>query len=341
MSWVVMENKKTLRKNTFILGFITIIVLYFVLKDDFNNIMDTLLKVDLRFIFIAVVLYFLYIAIRAYMIYITVNNKKKFSLWESIKHNIITQFFNGITPFSTGGQPMEIYMLTRHKISFAKASNYIIQNFMFYQIALVIYGGVAVLYNWCFNIFPNNTLLKELIFLGFVINTIVAVVLFFIASSEKFTHKCMSFIVSMLDKVNIVKDKKAAKERWNKRLVEFHENTKDLMKNKSRFVLGVVLNLISLTCFYIIPLFVVYSFHDFTSLNVMDTIVASAYVLIIGSFVPIPGASGGIEYGFLKFFGNFINGSSMVATLLVWRVITYYLGIIAGGILVNFDRGAD
>ena len=64
-----MENKKTLRKNTIILGFITIIVLYFVLKDDFNNIMDTLLKVDLKFIFIAVVLYFLQLMIRRNLVY--------------------------------------------------------------------------------------------------------------------------------------------------------------------------------------------------------------------------------------------------------------------------------
>ena len=38
------------------------------------------------------------------------------SLKEAIKHNIIVQFFNGITPFSTGGQPMEVYMLKEHGI---------------------------------------------------------------------------------------------------------------------------------------------------------------------------------------------------------------------------------
>ncbi len=336
-----MENNKSIKKNAFILALITLLVLYFVLRDDFDNIVDALLKVDLKYIFIAVVLYFLYIALRAYMIYITVGNKDKFSLWESIKHNIITQFFNGITPFSTGGQPMEIYMLTKHRISGAKASNFIIQNFMFYQIALVIYGAIAVLYNYVFNLFPNNLFLRELILLGFLINTFVAIFLFFISSSEKFTKKVMKIIVNILDKINLVKDKKATKDKWKKRLEEFHENTKDLLKNKKRFALGIFLNLLSLTCFYIIPLFVVYSFHDFTSLNIMDSIVASAYVLIIGSFVPIPGASGGIEYGFLKFFGNFINGSMIVATLLIWRVITYYLGIVAGGILFNFDKGAD
>ena len=37
-------------------------------------------------------------------------DEEKYSLLEAFKHNIIVQFFNGVTPFSTGGQPMEIYM---------------------------------------------------------------------------------------------------------------------------------------------------------------------------------------------------------------------------------------
>ena len=74
---------------------------------------------------------------------------------------------------------------------------------------------------------------------------------------------------------------------------------------------------------------------DHTSLSITNTIVSSAYVYLIGAFVPIPGASGGIEYGFTQFFGNFIAGSNLPAMLIVWRFITYYLGVIVGAILFN------
>ena len=70
-------------------------------------------------------------------------------------------------------------------------------------------------------------------------------------------------------------------------------------------------NLLSLGFLYIIPLFITYSMHDFTSLNVLDTLTSSAYVLLMGAFVPIPGASGGIEYGYMKFFGNFLSKTKM------------------------------
>ena len=74
-------------------------------------------------------------------------------------------------------------------------------------------------------------------------------------------------------------------------------------------------------------------------INVIETISASAYVLIIGAFVPIPGGSGGIEYGFMQFFGNFVKGPVLSASLLVWRFITYYSGIILGAITINFFKG--
>ena len=57
--------------------------------------------------------------------------------------------------------------------------------------------------------------------------------------------------------------------------------------------------------------------------------------MLIGSFVPIPGGSGGLEYGFVKFFGVFIAGAKLSSIMLVWRILTYYLGMIVGAIFLN------
>ena len=70
----------------------------------------------------------------------------------------------------------------------------------------------------------------------------------------------------------------------------------------------------------------------------VSVIVASSYVAIIGSFVPVPGASGGIEFGFLQFFGNFVGGSLLSAGLLIWRTFTYYLTMIVGALVLNLGR---
>lgn len=336
-----METIKNIKKNSIILLLITLIILFCLLKDSAAEIFKTISKINIIYLLIAIALYFIYIISKAYIIYKCVNEKEKLSLKEAIKHNIITQFFNGITPFSTGGQPMEIYMLVEHDIKVSKATSVTIENFIFYQTALVIYGIIAVTCNWIFNLFPKVSLLQHLVLLGFIINSLVAIFLYAIMLSKKVTKRTSDIIISFLGKLKITKDPVKAKENWNVKLEEFHNISKDLLKRKKILVLGVIINLISLTCLYIIPLFIMYGLHDFNSLNPISAITASAYVLLIGSFVPIPGASGGIEFGFIKFFGNFMPTVLLNSLLITWRFITYYLGMIIGGVLFSTEKGSD
>ena len=325
---------KNIKKNTIFLLIITAIVLYVVLKDDFEDIVNILTKIDIKYLLLAVLFYALFIIIKGYVNYKITNDKKRLSLKEAIKHNIITQFFNGVTPFSTGGQPMEVYMLMEHDIPIAKATNQTIQSFIFYQIALVICGSIAVINNFLFPIFPKVRLLQILVLLGFVINVLVVVVLVLISRSKKVTDKLSGFSIKVLKKLKRKVDEEDIKQKFS----DYHEGFKELRKRKKLFVGGVVLNIISLLCLYIVPMFILYSMGDFTNLTLNNTITASAYVYIIGGFVPIPGASGGIEYGFTRFFGNFIGASTLSAVLLLWRFITYYLGVIVGALVFNFEK---
>ncbi len=328
---------KNIKKNTVLLLIITGIVLYIVLKDDFKDIVDILTKIDIKYILLAFLFYALFIVIKGYVNYKITNDKKRLSLKEAIKHNIITQFFNGVTPFSTGGQPMEVYMLMEHDIPIAKATNQTIQSFIFYQIALVICGSIAVINNFLFPIFPKVRILQILVLLGFIINVLVVVVLILISRSKKVTDKLSDLSIKVLKKLKRKVDEEDIKQKFS----DYHEGFKELRKRKKLFVGGVLLNIISLLCLYIVPMFLLYGMGDFTSFTVNNTITASAYVYIIGGFIPIPGASGGIEYGFTKFFGNFIVGNKLSAVLLLWRFITYYVGVIIGAIVFNFEKKVE
>ncbi len=325
---------KNIKKNTIFLLIITIIVLYILLKDDFKDIIDILIKIDIKYLLLAFLFYALFIVIKGFVNYKITNDKKRLTLKEAIKHNIITQFFNGVTPFSTGGQPMEVYMLMEHDIPIAKATNQTIQSFIFYQIALVICGTIAVVNNFLFPIFPKVRILQILVLLGFIINVFVVVVLVLISRSKRVTNKLSSISIKIMKKLKIKVDEEDIKQKFS----DYHEGFKELRKRKKLFIGGVLLNIVSLLCLYIVPMFILYSMGDFTSLTINNTITASAYVYIIGGFVPIPGASGGIEYGFGRFFGNFIVASKLSAVLLLWRFITYYVGVIIGAIVFNFEK---
>ena len=329
-----MKVLDSIRKNTIFLLLITIIVLYIILRDDFDGIVEAMRNIDVKYILVAILFYFLSLAIKGFANYLIINNKDKMSLKEAIKHNCIAHFFNGITPFSTGGQPMEVYMNTEHGFTIAQATNQTVQSFIFYQIALVVCGAFAVIYNFIFHLFPKVKLLQHLILIGFIINIIVAIVLLLISSSKTITTKISDLVIKLLKLLKVKHDEKEIHKKFD----DYYKGFQELKKRKYLAVTGISLNIASLLCLYIVPLFVLYSMGDFHSLSVVDTLTASAYVYVIGAFVPVPGATGGMEYGFTQFFGNFISLGKLSATVIIWRFITYYLVLIVGGTLFSLEE---
>jgi len=331
-----MKNIKIIKKNAFLLLVVLAIILYFILKDDFSNIVKALISVDLKWIFLVIVFMVIYWILRAISLFIiTKEYSKQIKFKRILAITLITQFFNGITPFSTGGQPMEVYYLSRSGIKVSKGTNIIIQNFIFYQTALILHGILAIGLNCKFHFFKEVPFLKELTLIGFLVNTLVGLGLLFISFSTKFNKMIINVLIWFAHKIKLVKDRDESMHKWQNRLDDFHDSGMLLIKNKKILGQGIIYNFVALMILYSIPLFVFYSMGNF-DINIVEAITASAYVLIIGAFVPIPGGSGGIEFGFMQFFGNFVTGPLLSATLLIWRFITYYLGIIIGAITINF-----
>ena len=150
-------------------------------------------------------------------------------------------------------------------------------------------------------------------------------------------------IIWLLDKCHVIKDKDKILEKWEERIDDFHEGTGYLRSNKSLCFRTLLYNIAYLFLIYVMAYFVVIALNQgkVDNFTPVKSIVASAYVLIMGSFVPIPGASGGIEFGYFKFFGNFIKGSLLRASLLIWRTISYYVPMVIGGILFNIHMKRD
>ena len=132
---------KNTKRNTIVLLFIALIVTYFVMKDDFQSIVDNLILANKWLILLSILLVVIYWVFRALSLYIIVKRYKKRIRFKVIMHQtLITQFFNGVTPFATGGEPMQVYMLTKSGVKVANATNIIVQEFIMYQIALVMIG---------------------------------------------------------------------------------------------------------------------------------------------------------------------------------------------------------
>ena len=183
--------------------------------------------------------------------------------------------------------------------------------------------------------YPEVGFLKQLVTLGFIINTLVIIALFIVAFAKKINYFIAEKMIYVLGKIKLLKNPEKTSENWKNYITRFHSGAKILMKDKKHFILLIFLNLIALMSLYLIPLTILYGLGDYHSLSGGLTVITSAYVMLIGSFVPIPGGTGGLEYSFLTFYGNFLSGSTLKSVMLIWRFITYYFGIIVGAVALN------
>ena len=108
-----MKNKKAL--ILFII--VTSIVLYLILKDDFFEILEIITTLNPFWLIVGCILLVTFWFFRARGLYELVKPQYPKTKFKSIfRFNLITQFFNLITPYSVGGHPALVNLMKKEDI---------------------------------------------------------------------------------------------------------------------------------------------------------------------------------------------------------------------------------
>lgn len=244
---------------------------------------------------------------------------------------MIGQFFNCITPFSSGGQPMQAWYLMKKGVSLSFASCSLLIKFIVYQFVLTIYSALTLLL--CFKSFAGRiSSIGWLIFVGFGVNLLVITGLLCLGFLRRPTENVLYGSVSLLKKVKLISEQAAskAKERIQKELMEFYEGFAQIRQDIGGILAMSALTAVQLTAFFLIPLCIFYAF-GLGKADVLLMICAGAFVLNFTSFIPLPGAAAGAEIGFHTIFSIFFPTHILSVAILFWRLLTFYLPICVGG----------
>ena len=330
-----MKNKKL---NLLILFVAMILVLYFTLKDDFHGIMEELGKVNVILLMLAFLLLLLSLAFKAASLKTFVKKHiKNYSFKNSYIITLIGQFINGITPFQSGGQPFQIYLLKKQGVRISDSTNLMLRDFIAYQIALILVGIISILINTNINITSGNVYLNWLILFGFLINLLVLMVLLTICFAKTTGTKMANKIIHFLFKFRITKKFGTTEHNVKKSVENFYKIGSEIKQDKKSMIKAIFYNLVHLILLYLIP-FVIFKSFYVHSVSVLKSMVAISFVMLIGNFIPIPGATGGIEYGFLEFFKSFAKTSTLKGVMLLWRFVTYFLAMLIGFITLTLIK---
>lgn len=177
-----MKKKKSNKLNLIICAIAFVFMIFYVyFVDGFDNLVNSIQKINVGFLLIAMGLMIVYWLLEALGVHAALRAtypKAKFS--RTFMTTLLGQYFNCITPSSTGGQPMQVYYFTKFGVPMSHAMTSLLSKFIMYQFVLTGYSAVVLIAR--FNNFSTDYApLMALVILGFIINTIVIILLFMLA----------------------------------------------------------------------------------------------------------------------------------------------------------------
>ncbi|WP_432403356.1 lysylphosphatidylglycerol synthase transmembrane domain-containing protein [Wukongibacter sp. M2B1] len=320
---------KSVKKNLTTVLAIILIILFFSLRNEFDAVLKQLLKVDIRFLLLSIFCIIVFWTFEAMALGTFVRkNDKTYNYLFPFGMTLATQFFNGITPFSSGGQPMQIYYMTRKNIDIHNATNICIQSLTVHQIVLVCINIIVIVYQSTTG-FLANPVNKKLMWLGFGVNLAILLAFYAVSYMPRFNYFISNTILEFLHKVRVVKDVQRQRRKLERFISEYHISTENLLNNKMDFLCAILYTFLKLIAFNSIVYFIIRS-TGMSGISYITAMMSSISVISVAAVIPSPGASGGAEYAFLMFFGAYMGRAEVIAIMLVWRFVTYYLGLIVG-----------
>lgn len=329
-------KKKSNKLNLIICGIaFVVMLLYMFFVDKLENLINSIKSINPVFLIIAVGFmcgYWLLEAIGLHMAAKSLDPKVKFK--DSLFVTMIGQYFNCITPCATGGQPMQVYYYTKRGLSLGSAMTALVSRFIVYQFILTVYSIVLLICK--LSMFTDGIFkgLTVLVLVGFAVNTAVIVMLFMVAFFRKPTTKLAHGVVKLLAKLKIIKDPDEKIIFIDNELGQYHENFLFIKSKPFLIIKMCAATAIQLFLYFSIT-YVIYLGFGLSETDLFTIIACQAFVLMISSFVPLPGAMGAAEGSYAAFFGD-IFGSFTAFSTFIWRCLTFYLPIMIGLVINLF-----
>lgn len=334
-------HKKKIKLYLVFVFCLFVFVLYFTLKDNFTAIIDTLANVKLIYFLFGIIIVFISKLLMGVIVYcLSKKEYKKIDIKKIFKIELIYPFFAGITPGSIGGESSEIIYLKQSGVPYGKASSTIMQKYIIYQIALITINFIVVILNLFINIIPNNGLVTTLVILNFGFNCTLLGLLYLLTYNKRFNHFIMNKGLSFLYKIRIVKDLESTKNRVDSYLNKFEDGAEKLKSDKKMFFWLILICIMSLILLIgaIIP---VSWALNISGISILNLFILGTYIKMISLLLVTPGNSGASEYAFIYLFTGLLANEDIMAYMLIWRVVTYYIPLTVGGILAMTWRGDD
>ena len=323
------KNKKTI-KNLIIFIILIILTFYIILKDqDIVGIIQVLRSVRLEYVLIAIIAMLIYLFLETVNMGRTLKTlNEKSSFIQNFKYVLIGFFFSSITPAASGGQPMQIYYMHKDGISVANSTLSLLINLCSFQIITISFAMISLIFNHKY----LTTGLVWLFVIGVTLNSIALALLLIGIFSKRLSAWLVKIAVKILSffKIKNIEDKQ---EKLEKELFKYQGSAAYIKQNANVMLKTILTTFVQILFYYSIPFWVYWAF-GFGEYNIIQIISLQAILYATVSGIPLPGAVGVSEGGFLGIFKNVFTTETLNSAMILNRGVSFYLFVLISAILV-------
>lgn len=314
------------------LAFIVMFIYLFV-AGEAGDLLHALMTFNWGFLILALVGIIIYWVLESASMQLICNSL--FKGFSFVKTNIVTvigQYFNCVTPLSSGGQPMQAYYYARFGLPAHISLPMLLCRFIVYQLTMTIYAVIVLILR--FNYFTADLRpMMYLVAIGFIGGFFLIAMLFALAFAKGPIMKIAGWAIKLVGKIGILKEPEKTLASVEKSLEEGYVGIRFLLKDPALLIKVSLVTFVQLTVYFSMS-WVIFAGFGLENNDYFTVISCQAFVYLISSFVPLPGAIGAAEASYIAFFNYVYGDPSMVAlSTFVWRFFTFYLPIVLGMIL--------
>ena len=329
------DKKKTVKKSIIFSLLLSIsiifIILYFTINETTISYFQTTSIRYEYFILAAIVniIFWIIWGLRVKILSSAIESSFRIGLWDATKIVIANLFLANITPSMAGGEPVRIYLLNKEGLPIGCATAATLGERLLDALFLLLCVPFAF---FIYGRYIQNPYLQIGLYLA--VGIFIIIVLLFIYAMKK-PEKIKSLLIRIAQWLQRFSRKKQHHthiiERISEEVDHFHESMVFFItKGKKTFFMAFLITAVFWITGWIIPILLLLGLG--IQPLIIESCAAQVLLVLIAMMPTTPGSAGVSEGGVAALYGVFLNSYLVGVFVLLFRLITYHMGLIAGAI---------
>ncbi|MBR1759169.1 MAG: flippase-like domain-containing protein [Lachnospiraceae bacterium] len=303
-----------------------------------KDVLETLKEANLLWILLAIGMIFVHMCGGGLALKVLLKSlHRDITFLQGAKYMAIEFYFSGITPSASGGEPMQIYYMSKDGIEVSRGTSAKMLITVLYKAVLLVLGLFVLLFAMPVALKTEilNVWIWMVFLLGFLVNLIVIVVCLLAMFRQSTLRRLSDKVVLFIQKKTRIRLTESMVAKYEHFLNDMKRSAEHFTHHRKETALAAVIILVQRMGLFSIP-YLVYLAIGLGGENYLTFLAIQVVLSIAADSLPLPGGVGASEAILLALYEPIYSEQMLATAMLLSRFVSYYLYLfIAAGITIT------